>query len=90
VEVQRSQARGVTCRVTLRKGDASFTGEAEGMEHERARIELAATIFDTMDLRPMWVEVDTKKFEGTFKSMPDRADLPSDINEALIVELYSK
>ena len=42
VEVRRSQARGVTCRVTLRKGEASFTGEAEGMEHERARIELAA------------------------------------------------
>jgi len=61
---------------------------------ERARVQLrvqeAATIFDTMDLRPMWVEVDTKKFEGTFKSMPDRGDLPSDINEALIVELYSK
>ena len=42
VEVQRSRSRGVVCRVTLRKGDASFTGEAEGMENERARIELAA------------------------------------------------
>src|SRR5687768_2672315 len=42
VEVLRSRAKGVTCRVTLRKGDASFTGEAEGMEHERARMELAA------------------------------------------------
>ena len=47
-------------------------------------------LFDTMDLRPIWVEVDAKKFEGTFKSVPDRGDLPSDINEALIVELYSK
>jgi hypothetical protein len=42
VEVIRSRAKGVTCRVTLRKGEASFTGEAEGMEHERARMELAA------------------------------------------------
>jgi len=42
VEVLRSRSKGVTCRVTLRKGDASFTGEAEGMEHERARMELAA------------------------------------------------
>ena len=42
VEVTRSRSRGVTCRVTLRKGDASFTGEAEGMENERARMELAA------------------------------------------------
>ena len=61
---------------------------------ERARTQLrvqeAATVYDTMDLRPMWVEVDAKKFAGTFKSVPDRGDLPADINEALIVELYSK
>jgi small subunit ribosomal protein S4 len=37
-----------------------------------------------------WIEVDTAKMTGTFKSVPDRADLPSDINENLIVELYSK
>lgn len=42
VEVRRSRARGVTCRVTLRKGESSFEGEAEGMENERSRIELAA------------------------------------------------
>jgi hypothetical protein len=42
VEVIRSRSKGVTCRVTLRKGDATFTGEAEGMENERARMELAA------------------------------------------------
>jgi len=43
-----------------------------------------------MDLTPGWCEVDAKKFSGVFKAVPDRADLPSDINEALIVELYSK
>jgi small subunit ribosomal protein S4 len=37
-----------------------------------------------------WVEVDTKGFKGQFKRIPDRADLPADINESLIVELYSK
>ena len=37
-----------------------------------------------------WVEVDTSKFEGVFKSVPDRTDLSSDISENLIVELYSK
>jgi hypothetical protein len=41
-EVRRSRSRGVTCRVTLRKGDQSFLGEAEGIENERLRIELAA------------------------------------------------
>ena len=42
VEVRRSRTRGVTCRVTLRKGDQSYVGEAEGIENERLRIELAA------------------------------------------------
>lgn len=42
VEVRRSRATGITCRVTLSKGDKSFTGEAEGMENERSRVELAA------------------------------------------------
>tara|TARA_R110002072_G_scaffold100183_2_gene220530 strand:+ start:9185 stop:9805 length:621 start_codon:yes stop_codon:yes gene_type:complete len=37
-----------------------------------------------------WIDVDTSKLAGTFKAVPDRADLPSDINENLIVELYSK
>jgi len=42
VEVRRSRARGVLCRVTLRKGDQSYTGEAEGLEGARARADLAA------------------------------------------------
>ncbi|AXQ23573.1 30S ribosomal protein S4 [Acinetobacter wuhouensis] len=37
-----------------------------------------------------WIEVDHSKLEGTFKSAPDRSDLPAEINESLIVELYSK
>ncbi|MCF7992585.1 MAG: 30S ribosomal protein S4 [Thiohalocapsa sp.] len=39
---------------------------------------------------PDWVEVDTKALKGVLKRLPDRADLPADINESLIVELYSK
>lgn len=42
VEVRRSRTRGVACRVTLRKGEETFVGEAEGVENERQRIELAA------------------------------------------------
>jgi hypothetical protein len=42
VEVRRSRSKGEACRVTLRKGDQSFIGEAEGVENERLRIELAA------------------------------------------------
>jgi len=39
---------------------------------------------------PEWLEVDAKKMEGTFKTVPERADLPAEINESLVVELYSK
>ncbi|MDX1655505.1 MAG: 30S ribosomal protein S4, partial [Candidatus Competibacteraceae bacterium] len=37
-----------------------------------------------------WVEVDVNKMTGTLKRVPDRGDLPADINESLVVELYSK
>lgn len=37
-----------------------------------------------------WVDVDGKKKEGVFRLVPDRNELPSEINENLIVELYSK
>ncbi len=37
-----------------------------------------------------WLEVDPKKMEGTLKAVPERSDLPPDINESLVVELYSK
>lgn len=37
-----------------------------------------------------WVEVDASKLEGTYKATPERSELPAEINEQLIVELYSK
>lgn len=39
---------------------------------------------------PVWLDVDTKGMTGIFKSLPDRIDLGSDIDEQLVVELYSK
>jgi small subunit ribosomal protein S4 len=39
---------------------------------------------------PSWVSVDPKKMEGTFKSLPERSDVAQDINESLVVELYSR
>ena len=37
-----------------------------------------------------WVEMDTKAMKGTFKRTPDRSELPAEVNEQLVVELYSK
>ncbi len=39
---------------------------------------------------PSWVEVDAKKMTGTFKGAPERSEFGQDINESLVVELYSK
>jgi len=39
---------------------------------------------------PGWVEVNVDKAEGVFKKAPDRDEFASDVNESLIVELYSR
>lgn len=39
---------------------------------------------------PEWLEVDAKAMKGTFKNKPERSELPSSINESLVIELYSK
>lgn len=39
---------------------------------------------------PEWVDVDVSKMKGTFKRIPDRSDLPAELNEQLVVELYAK
>jgi small subunit ribosomal protein S4 len=56
---------------------------------KQARIQAALDIAEQRE-KPTWVEVDAKKMEGVFKRLPERSDLSADINEQLIVELYSK
>ena len=53
------------------------------------RIKDALTVTEQYGF-PQWVEVTTKEMSGLFKSLPDRVDLGSEINEQLVVELYSK
>lgn len=56
---------------------------------QQVRIRDSLTLAEQAGL-PNWLDVDSSKFEGVFKSFPDRSDLPADINESLVVELYSK
>lgn len=56
---------------------------------KQARVQAAFDTAQQLGL-PEWVEVDDKKMEGVYKAVPERADLPPDINENLVVELYSK
>jgi small subunit ribosomal protein S4 len=53
------------------------------------RIKAAAEAAESRG-RAEWLEVDTKALKGTFKARPQRSELPSSINESLVVELYSK
>jgi small subunit ribosomal protein S4 len=56
---------------------------------KQERIKSALSLAEQYGL-PEWVEVNSKDMSGTFKRLPDRVELPAEINEQLIVELYSK
>ena len=60
-------------------------------EKSRAQIRIKSAI-DLASQRGIsdWIDVDSKKMEGVYKTRPERSELPADINEHLIVELYSK
>ena len=70
----------------VRPGDViSVREKARNQLRVRAALELAGQRADVP-----WVGVDSSKMEGTLKTLPERQDLSQDINENLIVELYSK
>jgi len=70
----------------VKPGDiVSVAAKAQAQVRIAEALELA-----TQMVIPAWIIVDSKKFEGIFKQLPDRADIGGDIQENLIVELYSK
>ena len=56
---------------------------------QQLRIRDALNVAEQYGL-PDWVEVNGKTMEGVFKAVPERSELPAEINEQLVVELYSK
>lgn len=70
----------------VRPGD---TIEVTSKAKEQLRIKAAAEAAASRGV-PEWLEVDAKGLKGTFKAMPARVDLPSTVNESLVIELYSK
>jgi small subunit ribosomal protein S4 len=71
---------------TLRPGD---TVEVAEKSKAQLRIKAAAEAAEGRHV-PEWLEVDAKALKGKFKSVPARTDMPSTVNEHLIIELYSK
>jgi len=70
----------------VKEGDViTIRDKAKKQLRIQSALEIAAQRTDVE-----WVEVDAEKKEGTFKRLPERDELSSDINESLIIELYSK
>lgn len=70
----------------VRPGDA-----VEVAEKSRAQLRIKGAV-EAAESRgfPEWIEVDAKAMKGIYKAKPQRSELPSTINESLVVELYSK
>ena len=58
-------------------------------EKARKQARIAEALELAAGSMPSWVAVDAKKFEGTFKNLPERQEFDPDVNEQLVVELYS-
>jgi len=96
----RSEARQLVSHKSIRVNGqcvniASYQVKPEDVVSVREKSRKQARIQDALSVAeqigfPDWVDVDVSKMEGTFKSIPDREELPPDINEQLVVELYSK
>lgn len=63
--------------------------EVRELAKKQVRVQNALALAEQYGF-PEWVEVDANALKGVLKRVPDRSDLPADINENLIVELYSK
>jgi small subunit ribosomal protein S4 len=98
--VTRSEARQLVSHKSITvNGEivsiASFQCKAGDVVTVREKAQKQLRIQSALQIKaqvgfPDWVEVDEKKFTGTFKQLPDREDILPDINENLVVELYSK
>ena len=70
----------------VRPGD---TVEVAQGAKSQLRIKAAAEAAESRGI-PEWLEVDAKGLKGKFKALPQRSELPANINEHLVIELYSK
>jgi len=70
----------------IKDGDVVAVREAS---KKQLRVQESLTLAQQIGF-PGWVSVDVTKMEGVFKHSPDRTDIANDINESLVVELYSR
>jgi small subunit ribosomal protein S4 len=83
------QVNGQTVNIASYQVKPSDVVSVREKARKQVRIQDSLTLAEQFGF-PGWIDVDTKKMEGVFKSIPERSDLPAEINESLVVELYSK
>ncbi|QJC28666.1 30S ribosomal protein S4 [Enterobacteriaceae endosymbiont of Plateumaris consimilis] len=98
--VTRSEARQLICHKSVKINDfivnipsyqVKINDKIEICEKSKKQIRIKAAIdLSSQFEKSNWLEINTNKMEGIFKRIPERSDLSSDINEHLIIELYSK
>jgi len=96
----RAEARQLVSHKAVLVNDSlvnipSYQVSAEDVIEIREKAKKQLRIKDALNITeqfgfPEWVDVDVKAMKGTYKTVPERSDLPAEINESLVVELYSK
>jgi len=69
--------------------EAGNTIEIREKSKEQTRIKDAVRLAESNGV-PEWLSLDSSKLNGIFKRVPDRSELPAELEEQLVVELYSK
>jgi len=80
---------GVVANVPSQQVKAGDVVAIREKAKKQARIVEALSLAEQSGF-PMWVSVDAKKMEGSLRTLPDRGDYNQEVNESLIVELYSR
>lgn len=96
----RAEARQLVSHKAIKVNDkvvniASFSVAAGDIVTVREKAQKQGRIVAALELAEQrqdceWIDVDTKAMQAIFKNLPERSDLPSELNENLVVELYSK
>ncbi len=80
---------GIVVNITSYQVHACYVVAIPEKAKKQLRVAYTLKLGESIGL-PAWVSVDATKLEGTFKKAPDRDEFGAEINESLIVELYSR
>lgn len=65
-------------------------GDVIGLREKSRNLQVVKEALEDRQFLPEYLEFDESKMEGTYKRLPERSELPAEINERMIVEFYSR